>query len=281
MTAIAYRDLTTLDDFAQVVELEREIWGVDYRDVVPTPILAITVKRGGILIGGFDGDRMVAFVYSLPSIVDGKPAQWSHMLGVLPPYRDGGFGRELKLLQRQRALARGLELIEWTYDPLQALNAHLNFAKLGVVVDEYEENIYGASTSHLHRGNPTDRFVAQWWIRRPHVERRIEAKRDAGPPAMTVRAHEATELGRANRVDDADACADVNLSLTDRRVLVEIPAGFTAMLSEQPDLAMKWRLATREIFTTYFGRGYQAVDFRLDRERRRGAYVLVSRVESR
>src|SRR5579862_4682663 len=138
MTAIAYRDLRTLDDFAQVVELEREIWGVDYRDVVPTPILAITVKRGGILIGGFDGDRMVAFVYSLPSIVDGKPAQWSHMLGVLPSYRDGGLGRELKLLQRQRALAGGLDLIEWTYDPLQALNAHLNFAKLGVVVDEYE-----------------------------------------------------------------------------------------------------------------------------------------------
>jgi predicted GNAT superfamily acetyltransferase len=279
MSSITYRDLASLADFAQVVELEREIWGVDYRDVVPTPLLAITVKRGGILIGAFDGDRMVAFVYSLPAIVDGRPTQWSHMLGVIPEYRDAGLGRELKLLQRERALAMGLDLIEWTYDPLQALNAHLNFAKLGVLVDEYEENIYGASTSPLHRGNPTDRFVAKWWIRRPHVERRIQPIASTNVLKKTVRAHEAAVLGRANRVDDAGACVDVDLSLTQRRVVVEIPTGFTAMLSAQPELAMKWRLATRELFTTYFGRGYATVDFRLDRARGRGAYVLVNRTE--
>jgi predicted GNAT superfamily acetyltransferase len=280
MAALAYRDLRTLDDYAQVVELEREIWGVDYRDVVPTPIFTITVMRGGILIGGFDGGRIVAFVYSLPAIVDGKPAQWSHMLGVLPAYRDRGVGRELKLLQRERALAMGLDLVEWTYDPLQALNAHLNFAKLGVVVHEYEENIYGASTSVLHRGNPTDRFVAQWWIRRPHVERRIAPAPVASAVRKTVRAHEATVFGRANRVDDEGGCADVDVTLTEQRIAVEIPTGFTEMLSQQPELAMKWRLATREIFTTYFGRGYEAVDFRLNREQRRGAYVLVNRAGS-
>jgi predicted GNAT superfamily acetyltransferase len=247
---------------------------------VPTPLFAITVKRGGILIGAFDGERMVAFVYSLPAIVDGKPAQWSHMLGVLPAYRDAGLGRELKLLQRDRALAMGLDLIEWTYDPLQALNAHLNFAKLGIVVHEYEENIYGASTSPLHRGNPTDRFVAQWWIRRPHVERRIGPK--TGPDALTktVRSHEAAAPGRVNRVDGAAACAEVNLSLTDTRLLVEIPTGFTEMLAGQPALAMAWRMATRQIFTTYFGRGYQAVDFLLDRAGKKGAYLLVNRTEA-
>ena len=95
------------------------------------------------------------------------------MLGVVSKARESGLGRRLKLAQRERALAMGVDLIEWTFDPLQATNAHLNFARLGVVVEEYEENIYGDSSSVLHRGSPTDRFVAQWRLTAPHVERRI------------------------------------------------------------------------------------------------------------
>src|SRR5438876_218809 len=177
MPPVTYRDLTTMDEFAMVVDLEREIWGPGYVDVVPTPILAVTVKRGAILIGAFDdarrtshverSDRIVGFVYSLPGIKAGRPMQWSHMLGVLDEFRRVGVGRQLKLLQRERALAMGIDLIEWTFDPLQAMNAHLNFAKLGVVAEEYEENIYGESASPLHKGNPTDRLVAEWWIREP------------------------------------------------------------------------------------------------------------------
>src|SRR5262249_23305412 len=135
---VSFRDLSTLDDFAKVVELERTIWGPGYDEVVPVPILAVTPLRGGILIGAFDGDRMVGFVYSLAGIKHGRPTQWSHMLGVLDEYRNDGLGHKLKLLQRDRALEMGLDLIEWTYDPMQAMNAHLNFAKLGVVVEEYE-----------------------------------------------------------------------------------------------------------------------------------------------
>ena len=171
--SITYRHLTTLEDFAIVVELEREIWGPGYDEVVPVPILAVTVLRGGILIGAFDEARMAGFVYSLPGIKHGKPTQWSHMLGVLDAHRSAGVGHQLKLLQRERALAMGLELIEWTYDPMQALNAHLNFTKLGVVAEEYEVNVYGESSSPLHRGNPTDRFVAEWWVRTPRVEQRL------------------------------------------------------------------------------------------------------------
>ena len=182
---LTYRDLTTLEEFAEVVELERQIWGPGYVEVVPVPILAVSVHRGGILIGAFDGDRMIGFVYSLPSIKDKKPTQWSHMAGVLADYRSAGLGRTLKVLQRERTLAMGLDLIEWTYDPLQAMNAHLNFAKLGVIVEEYAENIYGTSNSPLHQGNPTDRFVAEWWIRKPHVERRL-----AGGGPLTLRTSE-------------------------------------------------------------------------------------------
>ena len=275
MPRIIFRDLTTLEEFNDVVDLERRIWGPGYDDVVPVPILAVTVKRGGILIGAFDAepsDRMVGFVYSIAGIKDRQPTQWSHMLGVVDEHRNAGLGHRLKIMQRERALAMGLDLIEWTFDPLQAANAHLNFTKLGVVVEEYEENVYGQSASPLHRGNPTDRFVAEWWIRRPHVERRLEAT-----GALELRSSELAGAPRVNRPKAAGEwleCAGVDLSLAARRVTVEIPTGFTDMLSRAPDLALAWRMATREIFCTYFARGYRAVDFRLNRADRRGAYLL-------
>jgi predicted GNAT superfamily acetyltransferase len=265
MPDVTYRDLTTLEDYAQVVELERVIWGPGYDDVVPVSILAVAVRSGGVLIGAFAADRMVGFVYSQPGIKHGKPMQWSHMLGVLEEHRSDGTGRQLKLLQRERTLAMGLDLIEWTYDPMQALNAHLNFTKLGVIVEEYEENVYGTSHSPLHGGNPTDRFVAEWWIAKPHVA------------ALTVRTSEVADAGRANRAVAAGewlACANTDLALDAPRLTVEIPTGFTDMLSRAPDLALEWRMATREIFTTYFGRGYRAVDFFLDRANGKGAYLL-------
>jgi len=273
MPLLTYRDLTTLEEFAQVVELERVIWGPGYDEVVPVPILAVTVMRGGILVGAFDGEVMIGFVYSLAGLKSGKPMQWSHMLGVLDEYRNAGAGRELKLLQRQRTLAMGLDLVEWTYDPMQAMNAHLNFAKLGVVVEEYEENVYGESSSPLHRGNPTDRFVAEWWVREPHVERRI-----APSTRITLRTNELANAEAVNRVAPSGEwleSVDVDLSLDARRVLVHIPMGFTEMLAGNPELALAWRICTRAIFTTYFGRGYKAVDFMLNRGSGQGTYLLV------
>jgi predicted GNAT superfamily acetyltransferase len=273
MPLLTYRDLTTLEEFAQVVELERVIWGPGYDEVVPVPILAVTVMRGGILVGAFDGAVMIGFVYSLAGLKSGKPMQWSHMLGVLDEYRNAGAGRELKLLQRQRTLAMGLDLVEWTYDPMQAMNAHLNFAKLGVVVEEYEENVYGESSSPLHRGNPTDRFVAEWWVREPHVERRL-----APSGRITLRTNELANAEAVNRVAPSGEwleSVDVDLSLDARRLLVHIPMGFTEMLAGNPELALAWRICTRAIFTTYFGRGYKAVDFMLNRGSGQGTYLLV------
>jgi predicted GNAT superfamily acetyltransferase len=269
MPTVTCRDLTTLDDFAGVVDLEREIWGPGYDEVVPVPILAVTVMRGGILIGAFDEDRMVGFVYSLAGIKHGKPMQWSHMAGVLDAFRGAGVGYQLKVLQRERALAMGLDLIEWTYDPMQALNAHLNFAKLGVIAEEYEINVYGESTSPLHRGNPTDRFVAEWRVNDARVEARL---RGAAPmaPVMTVE-----PAVRARPAGEWLKPAVVDLSLDAKRISIEIPTGFTEMLGAAPDLALEWRMTTRELFTTYFSRGYHAVEFFLDRQSRKGTYLLV------
>lgn len=268
------RPLTTLDDCRKVAALEKIVWGyTDAEDVVPPPVLIVSIKRGGILLGAFDDDgAMKGFVYSLPALKDGRSTQWSHMLGVTPDARNTGLGVKLKLAQREAALGLGLDLIEWTYDPLQALNAHLNFARLGCVVEEYEENIYGESSSPLHRGTPTDRFVAEWRIREPHVERRIAAGgmlvRDSSVTTATVVNPAREASGRLRPVEG-------DLSVSDRRVLVEIPTGFGDMQQEDPALALEWRLTTRRIFQTYLGRGYRVVDFFLSRANSRGQYLVV------
>jgi predicted GNAT superfamily acetyltransferase len=269
--------LKTLDDCRQVAALEREVWGYpDSEDVVPPPVLIVSIKRGGILLGAFGPSGvMKGFVYSIPGLKDGRLVQWSHMLGVTADARNTGLGLQLKLAQRERALAMGIDLIEWTFDPLQALNAHLNFSKLGVVVEEYEENIYGESSSPLHYGSPTDRFVAEWRLTAPHVERRIAARgvglvRDAS-------------VGAAPLVNRAVASAvgltpgDADLTRTDRRLLVEIPGHYSEMLVADPPLAREWRLATRRILQTYFARGYRAVDFFLASDKSRGQYLLALR----
>ncbi len=272
--ALHIRRLTTLEDCRRVVQLEREVWGyTDAEDVVPPPILIVSIKRGGILLGAFDeSGEMKGFVYSMAALRGGRPSQWSHMLGVVKEARESGLGAQLKLAQREHALEQGVDLIEWTYDPLQAINAHLNFSKLGVVASEYEENIYGDSSSPLHRGSPTDRLVAEWHIARPHVERRIA---NWGQPIVRDGSLAAVPLVNASVsgvVWVKPGRAD--LSLEARRVLVEIPIGFSDMQLGDPDLAMAWRLHTRAIFQHYFARGYRAVDFFLSRESGRGQYLL-------
>ena len=277
MSELRFRDLHTADEFRQVMALEQIVWGfTDLNDMVTVPVFTITTKRGAILIGAYDaGDRMVGFVYSIVGMKDRQVLQWSHMLGVLPEYGNSGLGRQLKLAQRDRALARGYDLIEWTFDPLQTLNAHFNFTKLGVVAEEYHRNVYGESTSVLHKGTPTDRMVAQWWIREPHVERRV-----AGDAALTVRAADLNDAAPINATRPAGAWlanADLFLARDDRRLVLEIPMGFTEMQREAPELALQWRLQTRELFETYFARGYRVVDFFLDRAAGRGRYLLARR----
>lgn len=268
------RDLTTIDEFRQVVDLEREIWGyTDNADMVGVPVFIFTVHRGAKLVGAFEPQgRMVGFAYAVVGMKAGKPMLWSHMAGVLPEYR-GGLGYRLKLEQRQRALADGYDLIEWTFDPMQAMNAHFNFAKLGGVVEEYAVNFYGESTSALHRGTPTDRIVLSWNITAPHVVRRVEAT-----AALRARAHEVTEAPIVNTTvmeDEWRKTTKIDLTLKDRRVWIEIPTGFTEMQQRAPERALAWRLDVRQMFEDYLAKGYRAVDFVLQRDAGFGRYLLV------
>ena len=273
MSDIQIRDLTTIEEFRQVVDLEREIWGyTDNADMVGVPVFIFTVHRGATLVGAFaPGGRMVGFAYAVVGMKAGRPMMWSHMAGVLPEHR-GGLGYRLKLAQRDRALAQGYDLIEWTFDPMQAMNAHFNFAKLGGVVEEYAQNFYGESTSALHRGTPTDRIVLSWRIGAPHVERRLEQV-----AALRPRAAEVAEAPIANTTKlDGEWRANtaIDLGITERRLWIEIPTGFTEMQKSAPDRALAWRLELRQLFETYLANGYRAVDFVLQREAGFGRYLL-------
>ncbi|RPJ69837.1 MAG: hypothetical protein EHM24_17410 [Acidobacteria bacterium] len=256
------RQLTTIAEFEQVYALEQQVWGyTSIADAVPVPILIVSVKTGGLLLGAFDAGQMVGFAYSLPGYHDGRTFQWSHMLGVVHSHRDKGVGWRLKLEQRRLTLAAGLELIEWTYDPLQALNAHLNFTKLGIVARQYHQNVYGDSSSPLHKGTPTDRLIAEWWLRSRRVEERLAAAGDAGgrPPRLDwlATAAAANETCAGARWPRPGRLA---LDLDAPTLAVAIPSGFTEMQREDPALALDWRLSTRQVFEAYLPR-YQVTGF--------------------
>ena len=180
---IEVRPLTSLPDLKEAVRLQQVIWGFEEIELIPLRLFVVATKVGGHAFGGFDGKRMVGFCLAIPGIKPGpKTYLHSHMLGVLPEYRDSGVGRMLKLAQREEALSRNIDLIEWTFDPLEIKNAYFNIERLGVVVRRYVENQYGTTSSHLHGGLPTDRCIPQWWIASPRAQAIIAGKPfDRGP----------------------------------------------------------------------------------------------------
>ncbi len=165
-----------LDELADCVELQVEVWGYGDRDVVPRRVFVVGQKIGGQVIGAFEEGYLVGFAMALPGIVDGTPYLHSHMLAVNPAYRNQGIGRRLKLFQREEALSRGIVRMEWTFDPLEIKNSFLNLVKLGAVVRRYAPNFYGVTSSPLHGQVPTDRLCAEWWLASDWVRSVLENK---------------------------------------------------------------------------------------------------------
>jgi predicted GNAT superfamily acetyltransferase len=167
-SAITIHDLKTEDEFREIVHIQELIWGFSPIDLLPVRFFVVAAKIGGQVFGAYDQRRLVAFCLALPGLKPGnKPYLHSHMLGVLPEYRDSGLGRRLKMHQRENALARGLTLIQWTFDPFETKNAYFNIERLGAIIRTYTRNEYGATSSQLGGGLPTDRCVAEWWIAQP------------------------------------------------------------------------------------------------------------------
>ena len=159
------RPLSERSELAEAVQLQKVIWGFADIELLPVRLFVVATKVGGQVFGAFDGERMVGFLLAIPGVKPGgKSYLHSHMMGMLPEYRDRGIGRALKVRQREEAMKAGVELVEWTFDPLEVRNAHFNIERLGAVVRRYVLNQYGTTTSKLHGGLPTDRCVAEWHI---------------------------------------------------------------------------------------------------------------------
>jgi predicted GNAT superfamily acetyltransferase len=176
-----------LDELNTCVALQKEVWNFSDYDLIPPRLFVVAEKIGGQVIGAFDAGKLIGFAMSIPGERGRKPYLHSHMLAVRESYRNAGIGRRLKIFQRENALARGFELIEWTFDPLEIKNAWLNIEKLGAIARRYNLNQYGISSSPLQGGLPTDRLVAEWWLRSERVEALLQT--DKHPPVraeMTI-----------------------------------------------------------------------------------------------
>src|SRR5882672_10357716 len=183
---ISFTHCHGIKEFEACVRLEREVWKSADIDVVPIPLFVVAAETGGQVLGAFHGNDLVGFTMAIAGWRNRTTFLHSHMTAVKDSHRDRGIGRQLKLFQRADALARGISLIEWTFDPLVAKNAYFNFMRLGAIARRYVSNAYGITTSPLHGTLPTDRLVAEWHLRSPHVLRVLAEKRPT--PAFAKKA---------------------------------------------------------------------------------------------
>ncbi len=168
--SIQIRICQQLAEMQACLALQKEVWNFTDIELVPLRMFVLAAKIGGQVIGAFEGKELIAFLLAIPGVRDGRCYLHSHMLGVRKEFRNAGLGRSMKLFQRQDALGRGFELIEWTFDPLEIKNAYLNLEKLGAIARRYNVNQYGITSSPLQGGLPSDRLVAEWWLKSNRVE---------------------------------------------------------------------------------------------------------------
>lgn len=277
---ISIRPIKTWDEYLAVEQLERTVWQMpDWRDAVPANLLITIHKSGGILLGAFDGEQMIGFVFSFIGSEKFSGAiklkHCSHMLAVLPEYQKRQVGVRLKFAQREAALAQNIDLMTWTYDPLQALNANLNIVRLGALARRYISNAYGEMTDGLNAGMPSDRFQAEWWLASPRVVERATREPKKSSWDQLVRAG-AQEIFTTKF--DADGCVGIEKEWEPHAptLIAEIPARINALKTAAPALALEWRTRTRDFFTNAFELGYACTDFMFapSDPRERAAYVL-------
>jgi predicted GNAT superfamily acetyltransferase len=243
------REFADYDEIRTCVPFQEEIWGAAFSERVPAAILWVATRTGGVLAGAFDGDGGLAgFVFGLSGWRDGRPVHWSDMLAVHPAARGAGLGRRLKEFQRQRLLENGIRDVFWTFDPLESLNAHLNFSRLGITAREFIPDCYGISDSPLHAGIGTDRLIAHWVLDSDRVRRRMEGAESPPDEAAVER------VPVINEGDDAD------LGLTGSALRLRIPADIQSLKAADPARALVWRQMTRAALETYLSRGYEVTE---------------------
>ncbi|MEX0692094.1 MAG: GNAT family N-acetyltransferase [Gemmatimonadales bacterium] len=231
------RPFVSESDYESCLALQRATWGDDFRELVPPALLMIAEKTGGVAGGAFDADgALIGFVFGVSGIEAGRPIHWSHLLAVRAEHRDRGVGRQLKQWQAERIRANGIDVMYWTFDPLVARNAWVNFHHLGVTSREYMRNLYGSgerSTTDSLIGS--DRLVVRW--------------------DLTTRSRGDAET-RGN-------------ALT-----IEVPGDIQSLKRSDPVQAKAWRASTRQAFERAFADGLGVIGF--ERTETGGRYLLGS-----
>jgi predicted GNAT superfamily acetyltransferase len=271
---IVFRDIEQISEMRAVEQLQKEVWGFSDRDIVPVLTLIPTIEVGGVLVGAFDKEQLVGFAYGFIGREKGKLTLHSDMLAVLPQYRSQNLGYKLKLAQRERALAAGIGIMTWTFDPLQSRNAHLNFAKLGVISSRYKIDHYGdESSSFLHQNIGTDRLWAWWELDSVRVWQRLQSDEPARmiPPVP----RDAITLAGLTADGPSNKCR-LHEALGSEHLLIEIPADINSLQQQDIQVARRWREITREAFVEALAASYVVKEFYRpsDAGQVNGAYLL-------
>jgi predicted GNAT superfamily acetyltransferase len=248
-------------DYEACIDIQREVWHISDIDIVPTTLLVAAEREGGISLGAYNSlGELIGFCWSLVGIEQGEVVQHSYLLAVRAAYRNFDVGYRLKLAQRKEALRRKQDAITWTFDPMQPLNAYFNMGKLGTSAATYFENFYGETTSVAQRGVPTDRVLTRWDLKSPKVEERLES----GSPRHDLR-KAVKKYPVVNSLIDLGPglaqCSPVKINLTDDRLLFEVPYNLPDIKARNLGVALEWQGKMRQVFRTYFKKGYAATDF--------------------
>jgi len=271
--AIEIRPIKTQEEYHAVEQLQREIWGAQDIEIIGFETLMTAHRNGGVTLGAFDlvedEELMVGFVFGFVGLTaDGRVKHCSHIAGVLSGYRDRNVGYALKLKQRELVLAQGIDLITWTFDPLESRNARFNFHKLGATCNTYLRNLYGAMRDTLNAGLPSDRFQVDWRIASPRVETRLRGESvavSASSPASLLMAGGVPLINPPVAGEPPRPLEKTTVEA--ERMLIQIPSDFQSLKAADKNLALEWRLRTRELFEWAFANGYTATDLLVEGSR--------------
>ena len=266
---ISVRQLQTHQEFVECVDLQHAVWGANFSERVPAALLKVAQRIGGVAAGAFDRDqRLIGFVFGLTGVENGRLVHWSDMLAVRADMRDHGIGRHLKEFQRDLLRQIGVGRIYWTFDPLVARNAHLNLNRLGAHVVEYIPDMYGAETSSvLHRGLGTDRFVVAWDIDRAAPTGRDEHGTHH-PPALR-----ASPILNPLDPDGLPMLPDFDRQVKVPSVRIAIPLAIDSVQAQSLPAAARWRASTRRAILWSLDKGYHAAGFYRDDDAQCGFYI--------
>jgi predicted GNAT superfamily acetyltransferase len=260
---VAIRPLGTLAEFKACVALQERVWGAGFSEAVPVSLLQAASHVGGLAIGAFDRDHaLLGFVFGLTGVQDGRTVHWSHLLGVLDSARNLGVGRMLKEHQRSELARRGIPEMLWTFDPLIAKNAHLNLNLLGARVVKFTPNMYGTTTTPLHHGLPTDRFVVACATSGAVPAHHGPITEAAAAPVLTL------------EPQAGDAAVDGRHPPP--RIRLEIPTDFQQLMAASVPRAAAWHANVRMHLQWALAHGYAVTGLHRDAVTSRSFYVLTA-----